>query len=229
MKLRTLLIAAAMAWLTALGATAQRTYSPNFSVGAKGGITEGLMGWSPTVRQGLRQGLTFGVMARYTEERTFGLIAELNFTQRGWQENYPFNPEFSYGRTFSYIQLPLLTHIRFGSQRFKGFVNLGPEVGYMFASSISSNFNYGDLASVDGYPSNRRTEQLTLPIHSRFDYGIAAGLGGEFFFNKRHSIMLEARYYFGLANVFSAKRGDTFGASRTMAIEATVGYFFRIK
>ena len=215
--------------LIAIFASAQRTYSPNFAVGAKGGITEGLMGWSPTVRQGLKPGVTFGVMARYTEESLFGLLAEFNFTQRGWAEKYPDNPEFSYSRTFTYLQLPLMTHIYFGSQKFKGFVNLGPEVGYMIANSISSNFDYHNLDGVANYPSNRRTEQLTLDVHSRFDYGIAAGVGVEFNINRRNSLLLEARYYFGLANVFSAKRGDTFGASRTMAIEATVGYFFRVK
>lgn len=41
--------------------------------------------------------------------------------------------------------------------------------------------------------------------------------------------MLEGRYYYGLGNIFSAKKKDEFSASRGTAIEVTLGYMFHIK
>ena len=66
-------------------ANAQREYSPNLSIGARAGVTLSSMSFTPEVHQSMIQGKTFGITARYTEERFFGLIAEVNLTQRGWK------------------------------------------------------------------------------------------------------------------------------------------------
>lgn len=204
-------------------------YSPDFSLGVRAGATLSNMAWQPSVRQTITPGVIFGITARYTEEKYFGLVADLNITQRGWAEQFKDNPEFSYRRQFTYIQLPVMTHIYFGSAKMRGFVNLGPSIGYMLQDKITSNFAYADLASVKGFPGNRHTEQLTEPVARKFDYGITGGIGGEFRSKRKHSFIIEARYYFGIANVFSSRRGDTFGASRTNSIEITAAYMFRLK
>lgn len=212
-----------------LGASAQRMYAPDFALGVRAGATLSNMAWQPSVRQSMTPGATIGITARYTEEKYFGLVGDINITQRGWAEQFPDNPELSYRRQFTYVQLPVMTHIYFGSSKFRGFVNLGPSIGYMIQDKITSNFAYTDLASVKNFPSNRRTEQLTLPVYRKFDYGIIGGIGGEARIKRKHSIIVEGRFYYGIANVFSSQRGDTFGASRTMSIELTAAYLFRLK
>ena len=208
---------------------AQRTYEPRFSIGGKAGVTLSNMSFTPGVEQSMKQGVTMGFVARYTEENFFGLIGELKLEQRGWKENFK-DTDFSYSRTLTYIQLPILTHIYFGGKNFKGFFNLGPSVGYMIGSSVSANFDYESPSSVDGFPStNRHTNQMSMPIKNKFDYGILGGIGMELIIKKRHSIMLEGRYYYGLGNIFSAKKKDEFSASRGAAIEVTLGYMFRMK
>ncbi len=224
------LLAIGLACLTALPALkAQRMYAPDFSLGARVGATISNMAWQPSVRQKMTEGFTVGITARYTEEKLFGLMADLNITQRGWAEKFEDTPELSYRRQFTYVQLPVMTHIYFGSRTFRGFVNLGPSIGYMISDKITSNFAYTDLASVKNFPRDRRTEQLTLPVYRKFDYGIIGGLGMELRLKRKHSFMVEGRFYYGIANVFSSKRGDTFGASRTMSIEVTAAYLFRLK
>lgn len=188
----------------------------------------GQISFSPSVKQLWNMGSTGAVTFRYTEEKIFGLIAELGWVQRGWKENYELNP-FSYNRTLTYINLPILTHIYFGSRRFKGFINLGPQVAYLIGDKISADFDYTNVSAVPNYPSNRRYEQLDMPINSKFDYGICASLGMEFYVQPRHSLLLEARYYYGLGNIFSAKKADVFSASRPMSIEISIGYNFRIR
>ena len=112
----------------------------------------------------------------------------------------------------------------------KGFVNLGPSVSYLLGSKISSNFDYENPGSVEGFPiANRHVEQMSMPVKNKFDYGIAGGAGIEFTIKGRHSIMLEGRYYYGLGNIFSAKKKDKFSASRSNSIEVKLGYLFQLK
>ncbi len=225
--MRKFAVTASLFLASVAGMFAQRYYSPDFSLGVKGGATLSEMQFVPNVRQSWTPGFTVGVMARYTEEKFFGLIGELNVTQRGWAEDFKGLP-FSYSRHLTYIQLPLLTQIRFGWQRAKIFVNLGPEAGYMLSSSINSNFNYTDPSSISDFPTSRRTEQLSMEIANRFDYGIAGGLGFEYYLAKKHSLLVEGRFYYGIGNIFKANRVSTFSASRGMSIEITLGYFFRL-
>lgn len=213
-------------------ASAQREYSPNFSIGAKGGATLSSMSFSPEVHQSMVQGITMGFVARYHEEKLFGLIGELNITQRGWKEDFARDeaPQFEYSRRLTYLQLPLLTHIYFGPERVKFFINLGPEIGYMIGSKITANFDYENYGSLQGFPQGYRTNrQLNMEVENKFDYGIAGGAGVEFFINRRNSLLLEGRYYFGLGNIFHATKRDYFSASRTTSIEITLAYLFRLK
>ena len=108
-------------------------------------------------------------------------------------------------------------------------MNLGPEFNYLLGSSISSNFDYQNVGTVADFPARRRTEQLTKDIKNRFDYGIMASVGGEFYIQPRHSVVLEARFYFGLGNIFPSSKADVFSASRNMSLEFTLGYNFRLK
>lgn len=223
------IVAAAVAAVALTGAAhAQRQYSPNLAVGVKGGMTMSRMSFSPSPKQSMLNGMMLGVTARYMEENHFGLIAEFNVEQRGWKEDFEGAP-FSYSRTLTYLQLPLMTHIYFGSEVARGFVNLGPEVGYMLGSSIKSDFDYMHPAAVPGFPSrNRVTEQMGMEIKNRFDYGISAGAGVELIARRRNSFILEGRFYYGLGNIFPGAKRDYFSASRGMSIQITAGYMFRI-
>lgn len=210
-------------------AFAQREYTPKLYVGAKGGATLSQMFFSPTVQQSMLLGYMGGVSVKYTEENYFGLIGEVLIEQRGWQEDFEEYP-FDYKRTLTYVQIPLLTHIYFGNNTIKGFVNLGPEMSYLIGENISANFDYQNYTTVKGFPLNNRTnEQLNKEIKYKFDYGISAGLGMEVYANRRNAISLEARYYFGLGGIFSDRKSDIFSSSRSSSIQVMLGYSFRVK
>ena len=210
-------------------AAGKRYYKPHFAIGGKAGMTMSEMSFTPGVEQSMISGLTMGVTARYTEEKFFGLIAELNIEQRGWKETFE-GTQLNYERQLTYVQLPLLTHIYFGSDKFKGFVNLGPAVSLLIGDNISSNFDYRNPSEVEGFPEeNRHVNQMSMDIKNKFDYGILGGAGVELTIKKKHSIMLEARYYFGLGNVFPSAKKDEFSASRGTSIQVTLGYMFHIK
>ena len=212
----------------ALPSQAQKHYREHLWVGVHGGLSMSRQSFSPSIDQKMHNGFTGGVTFRYAEEKIFGLIGELNLVQRGWQENFKDNPELSYKRNLTYISLPIMTHIYFGSRRFKGFVNLGPEISYMLSEDKSANFDYSDPTAAE-IPATRVTRQMTMDIKNKFDYGITAGIGVEFYLRPRHSLVLEARYYFGLGNIFPSTKADYFSASRASAIQVTLGYNFRLR
>ncbi len=219
----------ALAIISSATALAQRYYTPHFDIGGKAGITMSSIQFSPSVEQSMLMGKMGGISIRYTEEKVFGLIAELNIEQRGWKEDFE-DKEFEYQRQLTYVQLPILTHISFGGRKVKGFINLGPAVSYMLGSKISSNFNYENPSSVSGFPLQyRRVNQMKLAISNKIDYGIMAGGGIEFILKRKHSFMLEGRYYFGLGNIFPSSRKDEFSSSRSSSIQVSLAYMLRIK
>lgn len=208
---------------------AQTHYEGNLFVGAKAGIGLSRVAFHPSVRQKMPIGAIAGFTVRYIEENHFGIIGELNFEQRGWEENFEEDP-FSYRRTLNYLQLPVLAHIYFGSDRAHFFFNAGPEIGLMIGESTSSNFDYHNPSSVPGFPlKDRQIAQYTLKGQKKLDFGISAGIGGEFFVNSRNSITLEGRFYYGLGNVVKTGRTETFSSANSLAVMVTAGYWFRVK
>lgn len=224
---RLILIIAAL--VTTTVASAQKHFASNVALGGKAGVTLSRVTFSPGVKQNWSMGETFGVTFRYIEEKNFGLVIEANFSKAGWKENFE-GTDFNYERQLTYVTLPILTQIYFGSAKVRGFFNLGPQLGYNIGESISSNFDYTKCEEIENFPyENRYLEQMTLEIKSKFDYGLAFGAGIELIAKRKHSIILEGRLYYGLGNIFSSKKADTFSASGNMNVAVTLGYSFRVK
>lgn len=207
---------------------AETHYKSHVAVGAHAGMAMSRMSFSPSVPQGWLMAPQLGVQFSYAEEKLVGLIAELNFVQRGWNESFEDNPGLSYKRTLSYLELPILTHITVGSNRVKWIFNLGPQVGIMLSNSVSSNFDYAHPAT-SGIEATRHCEQMSMPVKNRFDYGISAGTGVEIWLKPRHSVYIEGRFYYGLNSIFGSSKSDVFSASRPMTLNITAGYNFRLK
>jgi len=218
-----------LAIAVALVTWGQTHYEGSLSVGGRAGASLSRVNFNPSVTQSMVPGVTAGVMVRYIEENHFGLMAELSLTQRGWKESLE-ESDYSYTHRFTYLELPLMTHIFFGNERLKGFFNLGPELNVMIGDAVSSNFDYRNAASMEYFTRNaRHVEQLSMKINNRLDYGICAGAGMELNINRRHSLLLEGRFYYGLTDVFSSHKTDVFASSNSMTLSVTLGYFYRLK
>ena len=211
--------------MVAMLVNAQAPQEHIMAVGGKAGMTLSRLNFSPTVPQTMSPGVTAGVMFRYIAEKNFGLVGEFNVVQRGWKEVFE-ESDYQYSRKFTYLELPILTHIYFGGKRIKGFFNLGPELNVMLADGISSNFDYREAPDLEYFNYNtRRIEQLTMDVNNRLDYGICIGAGMELNLNVKHSLLLEGRFYYGLTDVFPNHKIDVFSASNPMSVIVTLGYF----
>ena len=208
---------------------AQTHYESTIHVGGKAGTTLSKVNFNPSVKQTMVPGFTAGAMFRYVEEKNFGLVAELNIAQRGWKEVYD-GTDYSYSHTFTYLELPIMTHIFFGNEHVKGFFNLGPELNVMLGDGVSSNYDYKNAAGMDYFNQNaRHIEQLTMKVKNKLDYGICAGAGMELNLNAKQSLLLEGRFYYGLTDVFPNHKTDIFSSSNSMTISLSLGYFYRLK
>lgn len=208
--------------------SAQTHFDSRVDLGARGGVTLSTVMFKPSINSKLGLGYTGGITFRYTEENHFGLIAEVNLVQRGWAEKFEDLP-YNYQRILNYVEVPVMSHIYFG-KRTKFFINAGPEIAYFIGEKINSNFDYYNTEGLEGFhDKNRREEQLTMDVSQKLDFGIIAGLGGEFSINRRNSVVLEARIYYGIGNVMPSGRQDTFSISNQLSFGVTAGYWFRIK
>lgn len=217
----------------------------DFSVGANGGYVMSNVGFTPKVPQTQHGGVTGGFSYRYVCEKYFKTICsiygEVNYSQVGWKEdildvdNAPVtitgtDEGLAYQRTATYIQVPIFAHLAWGRET-RGlniFVNAGPQFGYLLSEKTKTNFSVQNPPSTDNDRVSNVVAQDTMAIENKFDYGIALGLGAEYSIPKVGHFLLEARYYYGLGNIYGASKKDYFGKSNYGQIVVKLAYLFDI-
>ena len=215
----------------------------DLSVGINGGYILSNVNFTPKVNQGYYGGMTAGLSFRYVCEKYFSTIcsvyAEINYAKIGWQEDIldvndePVINEYTgqaeeYKRTITYIQIPIFAHLAWGREEkgFQFFFQAGPQLGFYMSESTETNFEFDQRNTTDRVSSI--VAQDTMEVENKFDYGIAAGLGLEYSHPKIGHFLLEARYYYGLGNLYGDSKKDYFGTSRFGNIVIKVAYLFDI-
>lgn len=197
-------------------------------IGVAGGLNLSSMDFQPSIRQALYKGANGGISIRYTSEKYFSMICaaqvEVNFAQRGWEEDFDDGTGNTYTRTLNYIEVPLLAHLSWGKEErgFQFFINGGPQFGFFIGDSESYKGNW----SIEERPESIRPV-YGKELQNTFDYGIAGGLGVELK-TKTGNFFIEGRYYYGLSDIFNNSKTDDFGRSANQTISVRLGYSVRI-
>ncbi len=205
-------------------------YRSDLAVGVSGGMTINKISFNPTIKQKWKQGTTFGVTLRYTCEKYYGMLcavqAEVNYTQLGWKENIETSTD-TYERTVNYVTIPLLAHLAMGKEQHgvMGYLVLGPQLGFYLNDKDKRGGEWSDETL--GSRPNGVTEQYSLPIQNKFEYGLTGGLGLEVNTGIGH-FMVEGRYYYALSDMFNNGKGDDFSRSSNGTIIAKVSYLFDV-
>lgn len=197
----------------------------NLSIGANAGVNINSVMFTPTIKQNSFVAPTFGLTFRYISEKYFAMICgaqlEVNFSQRGWDENFDDQTDNTYKRTLNYIDVPFLAHLAFGKDKGNGvqvFLHAGPQFGFL----ISDKETY----SKDFEASNNVTYQYGKKVPNKFDYGIAGGLGLELKNKKAGNFIIEGRYYFALSDMYGNSKKDFFDRSAHSTISIKFTYLF---
>ncbi len=164
-------------------------------------------------------GYNGGLLLRYISEKNFGVQVELNYSMRGWKEAMDNTPQYEYSRRMNYIELPFLTHMYFGNKT-KGFINLGPKLGYFLSETETYNFD-PTTASLS------ITEQYGKKTEQKLDYGISVGTGVEFA-TGIGQFALEGRYYFGLGDFFKTSSTTYFSSASMQTISINLLYTIQL-
>lgn len=202
-------------------------FKTDFSMGVGSGMTFHNVDFVPRILQTNKKGVFGGVAFRYISEKHWGIQTELNFSNRGWQEDWTqTDSTFAYSRSLNYLEMPVLTHLYFGKNK-RFFVNIGPQFSYLINESHDMNepLTAYIKKQKEDVPDNPEIGAQYESIQKKFEYGIVGGMG----FELRTGIGifdLEGRYYFGLSDIFNNRKADTFSRSAHRIIEAKISYFF---
>lgn len=207
--------------------SAQPRIAREVHIGIVGGANMSSYSYAPKVSQDMAQGYTFGIAARYIEEKIFGLQAEFHMTRRGEKDRFDEYPELSFQRDFTYLELPVLAHVYFdlGTKSEINF-DLGPKFGYYLSDKSTAQLEGENWESLLSH-TYHRYQHHDMPVSNKFDYGLQAGLGYEFKINNGMSLMLQGRYYYGLGNMFPDSKSDVFETSSNQQIQVVAAIWFR--
>ena len=245
MRNRSILCIISLLMLLPLSSLAQvGEHRNDLAIGVNGGYMLSNVGFVPKVNQTFHGGYTGGLSLRYVCEKYFNSIcsiyAELNYAQMGWKEdildredqpviNEETQQAESFSRTLNYVQLPIFARLGWGREQ-KGvqfFFQAGPQLGYYLSDKVTKNFELDKRNSWKR--ANDEVHQDTMAVENKLDYGIAAGIGMEYSFPKLGHFMLEARYYYGLGNIYKDTKRDYFGKSNNSSIIVKLTYLFDLK
>lgn len=199
-----------------------RLRTPEIYVGAHAGVMASTMLFRPNIAKIdiMQSPLTMngGLVFRYAAHKVCAIQVEANYMQRGWREQIALGTGSSmdYTRQLDYIEIPLLMHLYFGKQRFRGFINLGPQIGYCIR----------DIATQ--LPSTITSPQYQ-PIEKPFDWGLAGGLGCYYRTKKIGLFQLEARFNFSMGTTYNDRKVDYFSQSNAMNLSLNLAYLWEIK
>jgi len=199
----------------------------NFSVGVNMGMNQNNVSFTPTIKQKGLVGYSGGLTARYISEKYFSMIcgvqAELNYSQRGWEELIDTNTD-TYSRTMDYIELPFLAHLAFGKMHgTQFFINMGPQIAFLLNEKEHKSAQWNP----DERPNNVDNKEYGMMADKNFDYGLLGGAGLEIK-TGIGNFLLEGRYYFGLADFYNSTKTDVFEKSAHTTVSVRFSYLFDI-
>ena len=159
-----------------------RLRRPEYYIGFHGGVSASSVIFTPRVNnmspitKACVLGGNGGLVFRYAGHKYCALQTELNYVHRGWAEK---NDSIGkYSRSLHYIEIPLLMHLNFGSEKARWIFNLGPQIGYCVwdeSNAITHPFDWGLAAGTGFYVRTKNAGAYELEV--RFDYSFGGIVG----------------------------------------------------
>jgi hypothetical protein len=145
-------------------------------------------------------GLNFAL----TEDEFLSIQPELLYVQKGFAAESSGTADYNLKYKLDYLELPILLQIGFGSDVVRGYVNMGPSIGYLLGGNVQGNGDFAEIVSGDIDEKIEFTDSETddpTKLHAQrvefganFGGGIGVTLGGS------SLLFLDARYNAGLTN-----------------------------
>ncbi len=161
-----------------------------------------------------------GLSYKYISGKNIGLLAELNYTQKGGYNEFLFDKNGSvtdsilFNHQLDYIEFSFLTDVRLGKNHSKINLYLGPHIAYLFKQNLIILEDTFGKEYVNG-------------TDIKFEAGINAGGGYSFHFNKGE-IELKFLYIHDFTNIFESKTINDFSFNQNQVYSLSLAYYYKI-
>ncbi len=158
----------------------------------------------------------FGLIVKYFDQKWFGLQAEVNFTQRGY--NAPFKEIYKERHVSDYIETPFLTQLQIG---FIG-IKVHAQAGFYLAYLLNSKHGVDSTGTMVLKPYS-----IDMLRDNRFDYGLVAGggLSKEF---KWGVIQVDIRIQYGYGDIYKHSYKNNPYQSKAIVQNVSISYLYNI-
>ena len=198
-----------------------RLLIPEMYFGIHGGVSASTVIFRPEIEnmtpitQACVLGGNGGLVFRYSGHKCCAVQVELNYQHKGWREHSDVG---TYSRELHYLELPFLMHIYFGSEHWRGFVNLGPQIGYC----VKDNGGVGTQI-------NTTTTTQYQPIDHPFDWGLAGGVG--FYYRSKNAgiYQFETRVNYSFGGIYGTSLIDHFNMASPLDLSINLAWMWEIK
>lgn len=199
-----------------------RLRMPEHYIGVHGGVSASSVNFSPRVEnmtpitKACVLGANGGFVFRYAGHKYCALQMELNYVHRGWAESN--DTIGTYSRSLHYIEIPMLMHLNFGSQKCRWFLNAGPQLGFC----VKDEGNHGVLVNGTGQAEYE-------PLKNNVDWGILVGTGLYFLTKKAGLYQLEVRFDYSFGGIFGTELTDHFSVASPMDLSLNLAWMWPIQ
>lgn len=194
-----------------------KDFKTELYIGPSGGMTFTKVRFYPSIVESFQQGYAGGIMFRLISEPHIGFQVEVNYTQKGWNED-----STKYSRHLNYVSIPVMTHVNIGRKSTRFTLNFGPEIAYMMSEEEkfdpSKILEPGDT----GY-----REYFGKPTDTQLDFLFTAGIGMEYHMKGGSAIVVEGRAYYSLPNLFDTKT-YSYKVSQLNGAQVKLAYLFML-
>lgn len=192
-----------------------RPASAQMMVGGRVGLDIGNLSFSPSLPSGVSTSSNTGFLIGGQLDNWFNdmwaISIQLLYDQKGESESESFDGiSESSSLVASYIEIPILAKVAFGSGDIKPYVFAGPSIGILASATSTVN---GNSASVD---SSFNTLDLAVLIGAGVSYKLAGG----------PSIFVDAGYAIGLLNIANNSNSNSSETVKTNDIRIAAGVMF---
>ena len=167
-------------------------------------------------------GSDIAAVLRIDFNKYISLQTEIEFSQKGqaWKRTED-SAKYLSKFVLNYIQFPILAVGRFGSDKVKGIVQLGPYIGY-WAGGYSQN-----SVAIDRVTKRATTDKYLFTKNDmRVDVGLVIGAGTDIKVGKGW-IEVGARYNLGLLSI--TKKSSALPKLYNSSFSISLGYLYTIK
>jgi hypothetical protein len=180
-------------------------------------------GFDPKSRTGLQAGLVVNIGVN----EMFSIQPEILFSQKGYKvEETEDGIEGKLDVATSYLEVPILAKVQFGSGGVKPFINAGPYFGYWMGGNTKLTIDGDDI-----FDEDFDFDDESMDNANRMDIGLSVGAGIGFDAGPGQ-LTLDVRYGLGLTSLSDEPEGwdsdvdGEYGTEKNRVLGVSISYMF---